>query len=93
MPPTIEELEAAIQDTELEANSMLFLNQNVLQEYQNRQREVSNYTWFIHAGQLAMIMFYCLYSCRKNCLLKTLRLVFMGLSTCVFEIFLATITL
>lgn len=42
MPPTIEELEAAIQDTELEANSMLFLNQNVLQEYQNRQREIES---------------------------------------------------
>jgi hypothetical protein len=55
MPRTIEELEAAIQDTESEANSMLFLNQNVLQEYQNRQREVSNYAWLIHAGQLAMI--------------------------------------
>lgn len=41
MPTTIEELEAAIQDTESEANSMLFLNQNVLQEYQNRQHEVS----------------------------------------------------
>ncbi|GJN39161.1 hypothetical protein PR202_gb28262 [Eleusine coracana subsp. coracana] len=40
MPSTIEELEAAIQDTESEANSMLFLSQNVLLEYQNRQREV-----------------------------------------------------
>ncbi|KAG2608067.1 hypothetical protein PVAP13_4NG288300 [Panicum virgatum] len=42
MPRTIEELEAAIQDTESEANSMLFLNQNVLQEYQNRQREIES---------------------------------------------------
>lgn len=40
MPTTIEELECAMQDTESEANSMLFLNQNVLQEYQNRQREI-----------------------------------------------------
>ena len=44
MPTTIEELELAIQDTESEANSMLFLNQNVLQEYQNRQREVQQST-------------------------------------------------
>ncbi|KAL6873828.1 hypothetical protein ACP4OV_013910 [Aristida adscensionis] len=44
MPTTIEELEAAIQDTELEANSMFFLNQNVLQEYQNRQREIESIT-------------------------------------------------
>jgi len=50
MPRTIEELEAAIQDTESEANSMLFLNQNVLQEYQNRQREVSNFAWLISAA-------------------------------------------
>ncbi|TVU08593.1 hypothetical protein EJB05_42002, partial [Eragrostis curvula] len=42
MPTTIEELEAAIQDTESEANSMLFLNQNVLQEYQSRQREIES---------------------------------------------------
>ncbi|KAK1698997.1 hypothetical protein QYE76_015694 [Lolium multiflorum] len=42
MPTTIEELEAAIQDTESEANSMLFLNQNVLQEYQNRQHEIES---------------------------------------------------
>ncbi|AQK66397.1 Structural maintenance of chromosomes protein 5 [Zea mays] len=55
MPTTLEELETAIQDTESEANSMLFLNQNVLQEYQNRQHEVSKYVWFICAGQLAMI--------------------------------------
>lgn len=32
-----------MQDTESEANSMLFLNQNVLQEYQNRQREVQQF--------------------------------------------------
>jgi hypothetical protein len=43
MPATIEELEGAIQDTESEANSMLFLNQNVLQEYQSRQREVQQF--------------------------------------------------
>ncbi|CAL5041228.1 unnamed protein product [Urochloa decumbens] len=42
MPTTVEELEAAIQDTESEANSMLFLNQNILQEYQNRQHEIES---------------------------------------------------
>lgn len=59
MPKTVEELEAAIQDIESEANSMLFLNQNVLQEYQNRQHEVSKclVLLFICAGQLSMIMF------------------------------------
>ncbi|CAL5049785.1 unnamed protein product [Urochloa decumbens] len=42
MPTTVEELEAAMQDTESEANSMLFLNQNILQEYQNRQQEIES---------------------------------------------------
>ena len=42
MPTNIEELEAAIQGIESEANSMLFLSQNVLQEYQNRQCEVQS---------------------------------------------------
>uniref|UniRef100_A0A0D9XTG6 Structural maintenance of chromosomes protein 5 n=1 Tax=Leersia perrieri TaxID=77586 RepID=A0A0D9XTG6_9ORYZ len=42
MPTTIEELDSAIQDIESEANSMLFLNQNVLLEYQNRQHEIES---------------------------------------------------
>ncbi|KAF8658783.1 hypothetical protein HU200_059269 [Digitaria exilis] len=50
MPDTVEDLEAAIQDNESEANSMLFLNQNVLQEYLNRQYKVSNYASLIHHG-------------------------------------------
>lgn len=41
MPGTIEELEAAIQDTLSEANSILLLNQNVLHEYESRQRQVT----------------------------------------------------
>nr|CAB3471226.1 unnamed protein product [Digitaria exilis] len=42
MPDTVEDLEAAIQDNESEANSMLFLNQNVLQEYLNRQHKIES---------------------------------------------------
>lgn len=41
MPATVEELEAAIQDGISEANSILFLNQNILQEYESRQQKVS----------------------------------------------------
>ncbi|XP_061985542.1 structural maintenance of chromosomes protein 5 isoform X3 [Populus nigra] len=37
MPTTIEELEAAIQDTLSQANSTLSLNQNVVEEYEHRQ--------------------------------------------------------
>lgn len=40
MPTTIEELEAAIQDNLAQANSILFLNQNVLQEYEHRREKV-----------------------------------------------------
>lgn len=42
MPGTIEELEAAIQDNISEANSILFLNQNILEEYENRQHKVND---------------------------------------------------
>ncbi|WOK96810.1 structural maintenance of chromosomes protein 5 isoform X2 [Canna indica] len=40
MPGTVEELEAAIQDNISEANSILFLNQNILEEYEIRQRKI-----------------------------------------------------
>lgn len=40
MPTTIEELEAAIQDNISQANSIFFINQNILQEYEHRQQQV-----------------------------------------------------
>lgn len=40
MPTTIEELEAAIQDLKSQANAIFCLNQNVLEEYESRQRKV-----------------------------------------------------
>lgn len=40
MPTTIEELEASIQEYTAEANSILSLNRNVLEEYEHRQCEV-----------------------------------------------------
>lgn len=43
MPTTIEELEAAIEDCLSQANSHLFLNNNVLQEYESRQKMVSTF--------------------------------------------------
>lgn len=42
MPGTIEELEAAIQDTISQANSILFLNHNILEEYESRQRKIES---------------------------------------------------
>ncbi|WCJ18564.1 structural maintenance of chromosomes 5 [Euphorbia peplus] len=40
MPTTIEELEAAIQDNMSQANSTLFVNNNVLKEYEHRQEKI-----------------------------------------------------
>ncbi|XP_077240474.1 structural maintenance of chromosomes 5 [Tasmannia lanceolata] len=42
MPATIEELEAAIQDNISHANSILFLNHNILEEYESRQHKIDN---------------------------------------------------
>ncbi|GER46106.1 structural maintenance of chromosomes 5 [Striga asiatica] len=44
MPATIEELEATIQDTISQANSILFLNNNILEEYESRQRKIEELT-------------------------------------------------
>ncbi|KAK2440243.1 structural maintenance of chromosomes protein [Trifolium repens] len=42
MPTTIEELEAAIQDTTSQANSILFVNSNILEQYEIRQRQIED---------------------------------------------------
>ncbi|KAG6408569.1 hypothetical protein SASPL_131584 [Salvia splendens] len=44
MPTTVEELEAAIQDTITQPNGILFLNHNILEEYENRQRKIEALT-------------------------------------------------
>lgn len=50
MPSTIEDLEAAIQDNISQANSILFLNHNILEEYESRQRKVTMVIYFsIHS--------------------------------------------
>ena len=46
MPTTIEELDAAIQDYISQANSIVFLNRNILQEYEDRERQVFFYYLF-----------------------------------------------
>ncbi|KAL6129720.1 hypothetical protein ACLB2K_073069 [Fragaria x ananassa] len=40
MPTTIEDLEAAIDETTSQGNSILLLNQNILKEYEDRQRKI-----------------------------------------------------
>ncbi|VFR02321.1 unnamed protein product [Cuscuta campestris] len=42
MPSTIEELEAAIQDTVYQANSILCLNPNSLEQYETRQKKIES---------------------------------------------------
>lgn len=53
MPVSIEELEAAIQDTISQANSILFLNHNILEEYEGRRRKVY-LTFFISSGKICL---------------------------------------
>lgn len=40
MPTTIEDLEAAVEEKISQAASILFLNHNILKEYEDRQRKV-----------------------------------------------------
>jgi chromosome segregation ATPase len=42
MPDTVEELEGAIQDYTAQANAVLFLNHNVLEEYERRCEQIHN---------------------------------------------------
>ncbi|XP_015573871.1 structural maintenance of chromosomes protein 5 isoform X2 [Ricinus communis] len=51
MPTTIEELEAAIQDNMSQANSILFLNHNVLEEYEHRQQKIESMTRKLEADK------------------------------------------
>lgn len=46
MPTTIEDLEAAIEETASQANSILLLNHNILKEYEDRQRKVIPFAIF-----------------------------------------------
>ncbi|KAF5736462.1 structural maintenance of chromosomes protein 5 [Tripterygium wilfordii] len=51
MPTTIEELEAAIQDNLSQANTILLLNQNVLQEYEHRQKMITDHATKLEADK------------------------------------------
>ncbi|KAG2333834.1 hypothetical protein Bca52824_005014 [Brassica carinata] len=51
MPTTIEELEAAIQDNISQANSILFVNQNILQEYEHRQSQIETISTKLEADK------------------------------------------
>lgn len=55
MPTTIEELEGLIEDTIAQANSILFLNHNILEEYESRRKKVNPTLCF-----LVLISFFCI---------------------------------
>ncbi|KAI3987496.1 hypothetical protein MKX01_000111 [Papaver californicum] len=42
IPNTIEELNAAIEDNIFQANSIVYLNQNILEEYESRQKKIED---------------------------------------------------
>jgi hypothetical protein len=61
MPTTIEELEAAIQDTTSQANAILFVNSNILEQYEIRQRQVYfNIVIFVGLIPCAVYIYYLL---------------------------------
>lgn len=51
MPDTVEELKAAIEDSVSEANNILFLNQNILQEYEHRQQQIEDISTKLEADK------------------------------------------
>lgn len=57
MPATIEDLEAAIQDTLAQASSILLLNQNVLAEYEIRQTKVLPHINFIQRIKMRLSLY------------------------------------
>ncbi|URD96330.1 RecF/RecN/SMC N terminal domain, partial [Musa troglodytarum] len=73
MPGTIEELEAAIQDNISEANSILFLNQNILEEYENRQCKIDAIAAKLEVGDKELSRFLQEIDTLKENWLPTLR--------------------
>lgn len=87
MPSTIEELEAAIQDTLEQAGSILLLNQNVLAEYELRQRKVNAFLIELNIHLVTLMLIVCYYYAWKiETLAKTLEEEEHGLGTLLAEI-------
>lgn len=68
MPTTIEELEAAIQDTISQANSILFVNHNILEQYEDRQRQVLFILVIFFGLFLRAIYIYNDFTDRRSCI-------------------------
>lgn len=54
MPSTIEELNAAIQDITSQANSILFLNHNILEEYERRRKKIEELSTKLESDEKEM---------------------------------------
>ncbi|XP_068658656.1 structural maintenance of chromosomes protein 5 [Aristolochia californica] len=83
MPTTIEELEAAIQDNISQANSILLLNHNILEEYGNRQRKITSMTKKLEADEIELNRCLADVENLKENWLQTLR----NLVSCINETF------
>ncbi|KAG9457404.1 hypothetical protein H6P81_001912 [Aristolochia fimbriata] len=83
MPTTIEELEAAIQDNMNQANSILLLNQNILEEYENRQQKITSLTKKLEADEAELNRCLADVENLKETWLQTLR----NLVSCIDETF------
>ncbi|KAL5981825.1 hypothetical protein ACLOJK_015891 [Asimina triloba] len=54
MPSTLEDLEAAIQDVTSQANSIAFLNNDVLEQYERRQQKINSISTKLEADEKEM---------------------------------------
>lgn len=73
MPATIEDLEAAIQDTISQANSILFLNHNILEEYEECQQKIEAISTKLEADEKELRMYLAEINALKENWLTTLR--------------------
>ncbi|XP_059651902.1 structural maintenance of chromosomes protein 5 [Cornus florida] len=73
MPTTIEDLEAAIQDNMSQANSILFLNHNILEEYESRQQKIEAISMKLEADEVSLTQHLAEIGTLKESWLQTLR--------------------
>ncbi|KAH9295863.1 hypothetical protein KI387_039451, partial [Taxus chinensis] len=73
MPETVEELEAAMQDCIAQANAVMFLNPNVLEEYERRCEQISNLTLKVEEDKLVLNKVLAEVNSLKETWLPTLR--------------------
>ncbi|XP_050387730.1 structural maintenance of chromosomes protein 5 isoform X2 [Argentina anserina] len=73
MPTTIEDLEAAIEETASQASSILLLNHNILKEYEDRQRKIEAIATKLEEDKAELVRFIAEVDNLKETWLPTLR--------------------